>query len=52
MQDKKVKCPYCGYAMPVFYSREAESRGIRMKCKGRSCGKTFEVKIEKGEQIK
>lgn len=52
MQDKKVKCPYCGYTMPVFYSPKAESYGVRIKCKGRRCGQTFEVKIKKGEQIK
>lgn len=47
---KKVKCPYCGYEMPLFYDENAESRGIYAKCKGRNCGKEFEVVIQKGQE--
>ena len=47
---KKVKCPYCGYEMPLFYDENAESRGIYAKCKGRNCGKEIEVVIQKGQE--
>lgn len=50
--QKRVKCPYCGYSMPIFYRESAESSGIIVKCKGRNCGKEFEVRIRRGEQIK
>lgn len=39
----KVRCPYCGYEMPVTYSREAACRGVFIRCKGRSCKKIFEI---------
>jgi len=48
----KVECPYCGYRMPVSYSEGAESRGLFITCKGRNCKKVFEIKIEKGQQVK
>ena len=42
----KVKCPFCGYEMPIMYDREkAEAKGIFVKCKGRQCKKEFEIKI-------
>lgn len=43
---QKIKCPYCGYEMPLTYEAEAVCRGIFIKCKGRKCGKIFEIKIE------
>lgn len=43
---QKIKCPYCGYEMPLTYEAEAVCRGIFIKCKGRRCGKIFEIKIE------
>lgn len=43
--ERKVKCPYCGYEMPVTYRREAVCRGVFLRCKGRSCKKVFEIKI-------
>lgn len=43
---KKVKCPKCGYEMPVFYAIDAECKGIFLKCKGRRCGDFFEIKIK------
>lgn len=49
---EKVKCPYCSYSMPIFYDTKTECRGITIKCKGRNCGKEFEIKVEKGVQIK
>lgn len=43
--EQKVKCPYCGYEMPVIYRREAVCRGVFVRCKGRNCKKTFEIKL-------
>ena len=47
---KRVICPYCGYFMPLFYVDKTECNGVTAKCKGRNCGKEFEIKIAKGEQ--
>ncbi|HJG87455.1 hypothetical protein [Pseudoflavonifractor capillosus] len=49
---KKVKCPHCGYEMPLLYDETAESRGIYAKCKGRNCGKEFEIVIREGQEQK
>lgn len=47
-QRQKVICPYCGYKMPIEYdAAKAECHGVFTKCKGRNCGKIFEIKIEK-----
>ena len=46
---KKIKCPYCGYMMPLTYVKDAVCRGIFVKCKGRKCGKVFEVKVRENE---
>lgn len=43
---KKIACPYCGYLMPIEKDEEARARGIWVRCKGRNCGKEFEIKIE------
>lgn len=46
LQDKKkIVCPYCGYSMPVYYGKGAYAKGVFVKCKGRKCKKTFEIKI-------
>lgn len=42
---KKVKCPYCGYEMPVFYTDSAQCKGVFIICKGRKCKKEFEIKL-------
>ena len=42
---KKIKCPACGYEMPIFRTPEARCKGVFVKCKGRQCGKVFEIKI-------
>lgn len=42
----KVKCPFCGYAMPIWYANDAICSGVYVKCKGRCCGREFEVKIK------
>ena len=38
--------------MPLLYGEKAESRGIFMRCKGKKCKKVFEIKVEKGKQVK
>lgn len=43
---QKVKCPYCGYEMPIKYDKDAECKGIWVKCKGRNCGKIFEIVLK------
>lgn len=43
----KVKCPFCGYSMPIFYKKGARAAGIWTRCKGRNCKKEFEIKIDK-----
>lgn len=52
MQEKRVICPFCGYAMPVFFGNNSQCSALKMQCKGRKCRKTFEIKIEKGKQIR
>lgn len=42
---KKVRCPFCGYEMPIYYQKEAVARGIYARCKGRNCKKKFEIRI-------
>lgn len=51
MPIQKVKCPHCGYEMPVWYRPDAECQGIQLKCKNRECRKEFDVVIEKGKQL-
>jgi hypothetical protein len=41
----QVSCPYCGYRMPIFYDKMAVSAGIFARCKGKSCKREFEIKI-------
>ena len=43
---KKVVCPHCGYKMPIFFGPAAISYDVWVRCKGRNCGKTFEVITE------
>lgn len=47
---EKVKCPYCGYVMPVSIDADAESKGLYMRCKARHCKKLFEIVIQNGKQ--
>lgn len=46
MEKVKIKCPYCGYEMPIQKTDTAVCRGVWVKCKGRGCGREFEIKIE------
>lgn len=50
-KPKKLECPYCGYKMPIVVLPNAVCKGLKVKCKGRNCGKEFEIKI-KDEEIK
>lgn len=49
---KKIKCPYCGYTMPVRFNDTSFSKGVFIKCKGKNCKQVFEIKIIKGKQVK
>lgn len=41
----KVKCPYCGYEMPIFVKPPAVCRGLFVRCKGRHCKMEFEIRV-------
>jgi len=42
----KVKCPHCGYEMPISYNpKDVSCRGLWVRCKGRNCKKEFEIKL-------
>lgn len=50
-QRQKVVCPRCGYKMPIEYDPSgAVCHGVFIKCKGRTCGKIFEITIEKKQR--
>lgn len=49
-EQQKVKCPFCGYEMPVWYGDQARCQGVQLKCKRKECRKEFEVVIDKGKQ--
>lgn len=47
LQDmQKVKCPHCGYSMPVFLAKGAKCSGIFVRCKGRNCKQFFEIRVK------
>ncbi len=48
----QVKCPYCGYVMPIRIAPGAYSRGIWVRCKGRNCKKDFEIYIPNKKSVK
>ena len=48
----RVKCPECGYKMPIYYDDRAISNGVTVTCKGRNCHAVFELKIQNGKQIR
>lgn len=46
MNEKdRVTCPHCGYRMPIMIAPGAVAKGLFVKCKGRQCGKRFEIVI-------
>lgn len=46
-ETRKVKCPHCGYEMPIRIDEDAECHGVYVKCKGRGCKKEFEIRVIK-----
>ncbi len=48
-QKEKIKCPFCGYKMPIERDKNAVCRGLHVRCKARNCGKEFEIKINEDE---
>lgn len=40
----KIICPFCGYEMPIYISKETVCRGLLARCKGRNCRKIFEIR--------
>ena len=49
-QRERIRCPYCGYRMPIEAAENAVSRGIFVKCKGRGCGRIFEIRRPQSEK--
>lgn len=45
-KKEKITCPYCGYAMPIYRTESALSRGIYVRCKARHCRRVFEIKVD------
>ena len=44
-KKKKIKCPNCGYRMPIVAADEARCKGLWVKCKNPKCKKEFEIKV-------
>ena len=42
----KLKCPFCGYEMPVYLTPDAKCAGVFVRCKGRNCKKLFEIRVK------
>ncbi len=47
--EKRVACPYCGYKMPIRIAESAAAHGLFIRCKGRRCGKEFEIVIKENK---
>lgn len=45
-ERQKIKCPFCGYEMPIFYGDTAKAKDLHVRCKARHCRKFFEIRIE------
>ncbi|MEG2020958.1 MAG: hypothetical protein RR087_04230 [Oscillospiraceae bacterium] len=48
---QKVKCPFCGYKMPITYDCDAVSKGVFVRCKGKKCKKIFEIETQNDEKF-
>lgn len=44
-KKQKIKCPFCGYEMPIYFDDKSECKGVFIRCKGRNCKKVFEIKL-------
>ena len=49
-EDHRVRCPFCGYRMPVEAPPGAVAKGLYVKCKGRDCRRRFEIVLQKTEK--
>ena len=47
---KNVQCPYCGYLLPLIYTKDTTVSGLLVSCKGRQCKRNFVLNIKKGRQ--
>lgn len=52
MTNKKIRCPFCGYVMPLFFNENTICNNLFIRCKGRNCKKEFEIKIKNNNQAK
>lgn len=43
--EKWFNCPYCGQKILKYDESQAISNALFIKCKGKNCGKTVEIKI-------
>lgn len=48
-KNDKIKCPYCGYIMPIKRDENAVCRGLHVQCKARNCKREFEIRINNSE---
>lgn len=44
-KKEKIKCPYCGYKMPIERDKNAACKGLYVQCKARNCKMIFEIRI-------
>lgn len=42
---EQIKCPKCGYRMPIYKDEDAKSKGLYVTCKNKKCKHKFEIKI-------
>lgn len=42
----KVRCPFCGYAMPLYIGPDTVCWGLVVRCKGQHCKRLFEIRTK------
>jgi hypothetical protein len=50
VMQRRIVCPVCGYRMPYSYGKDAECRGVVIRCKNNKCKVFFELVIKDGKQ--
>lgn len=50
VMQRRIVCPVCGYRMPYSYGKDAECRGVVIRCKNNKCKVFFELAIKDGKQ--
>lgn len=50
IMQRRIVCPVCGYRMPYSYGKNAECRGVVIRCKNNKCKVFFELVIKDGKQ--